>query len=70
MDKKRSIKESYYEKIALAWGHSKTSPKEYLINMGSGLYNRYCLQTDYSQSAIDYPQMKKLCEELKQKEAE
>lgn len=55
-------KEEYFRKIAAAWGHKGTD--QHLQDMGSGLYNRYCLGDDYSGSAKDYPLMEKLCDEL------
>lgn len=49
--------------IASAWGHKGSI--DHLARMGEGLYNRYCLGDDYSETAKDYDLMVTLCEQLK-----
>jgi len=51
-----------YFAIATAWGHKGND--NYLIDMGIGLFNRYYLGDDFSKSAKNYTDMRKLCESL------
>lgn len=59
-------KKEQYILISLSYGHQ--SKKEILEDLGKGLYFRYCLGDDYSKTASNYIEFKKLCEELKKEE--
>jgi len=58
----RNEEDSFYKVIGKSYGHQEDSS---LKNLGNGLYNRYCLGDDYSQSAKDFDSFKFACETLK-----